>query len=36
MPKLPDFTATDQAGRSWTLSENLDAPVLVVFLRGDW
>ncbi len=33
---VPDFNLTDQAGRSWTLAENLDAAALLVFLRGDW
>lgn len=33
---LPDFTVLDQSGRSWTLSEHLDAALLAVFLRGDW
>jgi hypothetical protein len=32
----PDFTLTDQAGHDVTLSEHLDAGVLLVFLRGDW
>ncbi len=32
----PDFTLTDQHGDPWTLSEKLDAAVLILFLRGDW
>jgi hypothetical protein len=32
----PDFTVTDQAGKSFTLSDHLDAAALLVFLRGDW
>jgi peroxiredoxin len=32
----PDFTLPDQAGRPWTLSEQRDAAVLLIFLRGDW
>jgi hypothetical protein len=31
-----DTTLTDQAGRPWTLSEQLDGAALLVFLRGDW
>ena len=31
-----DFTLTDQNGDPWTLSDNLDAAVVLVFLRGDW
>jgi peroxiredoxin len=31
-----DFTAIDQAGQPWTLSDHLDAAVVLVFLRGDW
>ncbi len=34
--KAPDFTLTDQHGDPWSLSEHLDAAVLVLFLRGDW
>lgn len=34
--KLADFTVTDQAGRSWALSEHLEAAVVLLFLRGDW
>jgi peroxiredoxin len=32
----PDFRLEDQAGRPWTLSEQLDAAVVLVFYRGDW
>ncbi len=31
-----DFTLFDQAERPWTLSDHLDAGVVLVFLRGDW
>ncbi|MDH3471764.1 MAG: peroxiredoxin family protein [Acidimicrobiia bacterium] len=31
-----DFTLIDQAGQPWTLSDHLDAAVVLVFLRGDW
>lgn len=31
-----DFTVTDAAGRPWTLSDHLDAAVVLVFLRGDF
>lgn len=30
------LTARDQADRSWTLADRLDAGVLIVTLRGDW
>ena len=33
---VSDFTVTDQAEESWTLSNHLDAAVVLVFLRGDW
>jgi hypothetical protein len=33
---VADFTVIDQAGRPWTLSEHLDVPAALVFLRGDW
>lgn len=36
MARVPDFTVLDQAGREWSLSAHLDAPALLVFLRGDW
>jgi peroxiredoxin len=32
----PDFTLTDQNGDDWTLSDHLDAAVVLFFLRGDW
>lgn len=32
----PDFTLLDQSGSPWTLSEHLNAAVMLVFLRGDW
>jgi peroxiredoxin len=32
----PDFTLLDQAERPWTLSEHLDAAIVLVFYRGDW
>jgi peroxiredoxin len=31
-----DFSLTDQAGKSWRLSDHLDAAAALVFLRGDW
>ncbi len=32
-----DFTLTDQAGRPWTLAEELGhRAVVLVFFRGDW
>lgn len=31
-----DFTVTDTAGKPWTLSENLDAAVVITFHRGDF
>ncbi len=31
-----DFTLTDQQGDTWTMSEHLDAGVIILFLRGDW
>lgn len=33
---VPDFTVTDQGGRAWTLSDHLDAGLVLVTLRGDW
>lgn len=33
---MQDFTLLDQARQPWTLSRNLDAGVVLVFLRGDW
>ena len=32
----PEFTLIDQAGRPWTLSDHLDAAVVLAFMRGDW
>ena len=32
----PDFSVTDPEGRTHSLSENLGAPVLLVFFRGQW
>ena len=29
----PDFTLTDQNGEDWTLSDHLDAAVVLLFLR---
>jgi peroxiredoxin len=31
-----DFTVTDAAGAPWTLSDHLDAAVVLTFHRGDW
>ncbi len=31
-----DFTVKDAAGSDWTLSEHLDAAVVVTFHRGDF
>ena len=31
-----DYTLTDQAGDSWSFSDQLDAGALLVFFRGDW
>lgn len=31
-----DFTVTDNAGEPWTLSEHLDAGVVITFHRGDF
>ncbi len=33
---MHDFTITDQNAEDWTLSDHLDAPAVLVFLRGDW
>lgn len=33
---VPVFTVPDQAGRSWSLADHLDAAVVIVTLRGDW
>lgn len=32
----PSFTLVDQAERPWSLSEHLDAAVVLVLYRGDW
>lgn len=34
--QAPDFTLTDQAHEEWTLSDHLDAAVVLAFFRGDW
>lgn len=34
--QAPDFTLIDQHGDPWTLTENIDAAVALIFLRGDW
>lgn len=31
-----DFTLQDQSGSDWTLSEQRDATVVLIFYRGDW
>jgi hypothetical protein len=31
-----DFTATDTAGKPWTLGDHLDSAVVVTFQRGDF
>lgn len=31
-----DFTVTDAQGKPWTLSEYLDAAVVMTFHRGDF
>jgi hypothetical protein len=31
-----DVKLTDQSGKAWSLSEQLDAAAILVFLRGDW
>jgi peroxiredoxin len=31
-----DFTVTDNQGRPWALSDNLDAAVVITFHRGDF
>ncbi|MDH3306635.1 MAG: peroxiredoxin family protein [Acidimicrobiia bacterium] len=36
MAHSPDFTLLDQASLPWTLTDHLDAAVILVFLRGDW
>ena len=34
--EAPDFTLLDQSGTEWTLTDHLDAGVILFFLRGDW
>lgn len=31
-----DFTVSDTAGKPWTLSDHLDAAVVMTFHRGDF
>lgn len=31
-----DVALTDQSGKAWRLSDQLDAAAMLVFLRGDW
>lgn len=31
-----DFTVSDAAGKPWTLSDHLDAAVVLTFHRGDF
>jgi peroxiredoxin len=31
-----NFTVTDAAGKSWTLSDHLDSAVVLTFQRGDF
>jgi hypothetical protein len=31
-----DVNLTDQSGKAWSLSDQLDAAAVLVFLRGDW
>ena len=31
-----EVNLTDQAGKPWRLSDQLDAAAMLVFLRGDW
>jgi peroxiredoxin len=33
---VPDFTLHDQDDAEWTLTDHLDAGVVLVTLRGDW
>jgi hypothetical protein len=33
---VPDVRLNDQAGKPWSLADQLDAAALLVFLRGDW
>lgn len=36
MTDAPRFVLPDQSGAGWSLTDHLDAAVLVVFYRGDW
>lgn len=36
MSQAPLFELPDQAGAPWSLADQLDAAVLLVFYRGDW
>lgn len=36
MTDAPRFALPDQSGVDWSLEEQLDAAVLLVFYRGDW
>lgn len=31
-----DVKLIDQAGKAWSLADQLDAAAVLVFLRGDW
>jgi peroxiredoxin len=33
---VPAFTLPDQGGQPWSLTDHLDAGVVIVTLRGDW
>lgn len=33
---VPDFTLRDANGRDWTLTDHLEAGIVLVTLRGDW
>jgi hypothetical protein len=33
---VADFTLRDANDRDWTLSDHLDAGIVLVTLRGDW
>jgi hypothetical protein len=36
-PEIPnEIKLTDQSGKAWSLSDQLDAAAMLVFLRGDW
>lgn len=36
MTEAPAFLLPDQAGTDWSLTDHLDAAVLIIFYRGDW